>query len=130
MVMRLLRVAAISASLALGCYIVLSLRTMGWGASARSVAATLLGAVVFVLPLGTLACVSRNRKRMLVGGLLICLAVVALCEATATLEEQLFRRRCAGISGTEATVFKDRWWPFEHHYVYYDSSTHTFGGGD
>lgn len=51
-------------------------------------------------------------------------------ESYATLEEHLFMRECSATPNNQETVFKQRWWPFRHHYIGYHPQTGEYFGGD
>ncbi len=126
---QVVRVALVGAALVWGCWILLVVRTQGWG-SVRSVVWTVMLAALFVLPSALIVCLNGRWRRMVAGALIICLVSIVVCEGIATFEEYLFRRQCASMPEIQETVFKNRWWPFGHHFIYYDPSTKTFAGGD
>ena len=126
---QVVRVVLFGAVLVWGCWFLLGLRTGVWG-SVRSVGRLAISAAFLVLPPALIVCLSRSWRRMVAGALIICLVSIVVCEGIATFEEYLFRRQCASMPEIKETVFKNRWWPFENHFIYYDPSTKTFGGGD
>ena len=51
-------------------------------------------------------------------------------ELYAGIEEQMFKNDCLSQPELAETIFRNRWWPFDNHYIGYDSKTRQFFGGD
>ena len=118
------------AALIWGVYILLSIRTMSYGRTGPWVCADLFATSVFVAPVALLACLGMSRRRLTLNSLLICLTSLIISESFAELEEAFFRRSCRNSSPPPAVILKNRWRPFAHHVLFYDSERHVFGGDD
>ena len=64
----------------------------------------------------------------------LCILVASLSfifsETYAGVEEYIFERECSTLPKEGDSIFKSRWWPFEHHYLGYHPETESFFGGD
>jgi hypothetical protein len=112
-------------------YVSLHFRTYGEGGPwpQRLFACVVFSLIFGVVP-AALVWLGLPLRRYVLAVLLTAFIPEVLSEGYATLEEHLFVARCRTLSPTTPTVFKDRWWPNEAHYLYYDPATGELGGGD
>ncbi|MEM7306615.1 MAG: hypothetical protein AAF682_08090 [Planctomycetota bacterium] len=116
------------------------------GTSPGATAALVLA--VAVLPVAAVLGFRRRPQRWLRSVALICALSWATAEAWAGAEEALWRRRAPRLEAQAAwsalhaqqlgapfdagleTVHTTRWWPFEHHCLWYHPGSERFGGHD
>jgi hypothetical protein len=108
-----------------------------------------LAVSVFVLPAALLLGFRRTLGPWALMVSLICSASVLFAESWAGLEEALWRREAPTsenpptvnlihvgdlggrmLQDEYETVSKSRWWPFEHHCLWYQPESKRFGGHD
>ena len=117
-------------------YFTLAIRTYGFGATPirgyPAIIGCLTGISAIALTPFFIAYRPAKISAMRYIGLILLVGSFAflMAESYATLEEHLFMRECSTISNTQGTVFTQRWWPFQHHYIGYHPQTGKYFGGD
>jgi len=152
---RAIRWTSLTAALAWGAYWVTLFRTCEYGGFAEfrdletfSLVSRVLVLVVFVVPAALVLGFRRDPVRWMLTVALVCFMSLFTAEAWAGAEEALWRRRAPHVEGPESsvihamqvgrdpfhpgfeTVSTARWWPFQHHCLWYHPESGQFGGHD
>lgn len=108
----------------LGAVVVAYFRSMSFGSSARDLAFELGFALVVVLPLAAPSLVRVRPDQAVRQGALALFASLFLGESWCLAEEWMVHRDLGPCDPSSAALVRDRWWPFDAHYVFC-----TPGGG-
>lgn len=115
-------------ALALGLwYLVGHFRTQDFGSFVLTFKCFIIS-LVLGLPFGLLLWIGERFRIYAIGVILTISLPVIFVESLALTEEYLFLRQVR--QKNSGIIFKDRVWPHQNNYIYYDPDTGEKGGGD
>lgn len=112
-----------------GALIVAYFRSMSFGSSAPALVFELGFALLWAVPLATPVLLRVKPREAALRGASVLLASVLLGESWCLAEELSVRRELGPCDAASVEVVRDRWWPFDAHYVFCTPGQ-GWGGGD
>jgi len=95
-------------------------RTTDFGISVKSLYSSVGMVLIMAGPFFAVALYGLPWKRFVAGWVVCFFVSIALSEGTCLIEESLFSKKVAGLPSSAEEVVQPRWWPYEHHYLWYD----------
>lgn len=101
-----------------GSYFFAMFRTQGFGFEFTDLGGFIILSLIFVAPLAVFPFLGLGWRRISIGVLTVCAVSFIIAEMYAQGQERLVVRRYGKVPSEEVSV--RRWWPFEHHDIFYD----------